>query len=126
MLLKRSSVIALLAAVFTLSACTEEEMTRSQPVQPKPEPVAPAAVAAPEPEVVVPKHNLGRVEESKQVTPQQLDALKVGVTTEQQVKRLLGDVKPFSLGDGKHILRYDVGKFIFDQQGVLIRKFVSQ
>lgn len=108
--------------VANLSACSEEDMRpQSYPAQPQPVAAEPA-----EPELApVPKHNLGRIADSGSVTPEQLAALKVGVTTEAEVLQLLGEAKPFALGDGKHILRYDVGKFIFDANKILIRKFLN-
>lgn len=113
--------MTLLAAALMLAACSEESLR--PPVQPAPEP-ATTAGGHPKPPPV-PKHNLSRVADAQAVTPEQLEALQVGVSTRQDIVKLLGDVKPFSLGDGKQILRYDVGKFIVDQQGVLIRKFLN-
>ncbi|WP_210397553.1 hypothetical protein [Motiliproteus sediminis] len=117
-------LLVLLAMLF-VAACSEEDF-KPQPRQPVPQPVTPAVTpvedSAPEP---VAPHNLGRVADSRGVTQAQLEALTVGVTTEAEVLQLLGETKPFTLGDGKHILRYDVGKFVFDQNKVLIRKFLN-
>lgn len=115
----------MIVAVLLVTACSEEDF-KPQPINPQPQPVAPATGAASEQPEPVPPHNLGRVADSRGVTQAQLDALTVGVTTEAEVLQLLGETKPFTLGDGKQILRYDVGKFIFDQNKVLIRKFLNQ
>ncbi|WP_207062543.1 hypothetical protein [Motiliproteus sp. SC1-56] len=71
------------------------------------------------------QHNLSKVAEAKPVTAAQLEALTVGETTRDQVVELLGANTPFTLGDGKSILRYDVGKFIFDGENRLLRKFLA-
>jgi hypothetical protein len=82
----------------------------------------PAAVAA-KPTVV--QHHLSRVADAKAVTPEMLASIKEGKTTTVDLIELLGDIKPFTLGDGKRIYRYDIGKFIFDAKGVLLRKHIN-
>lgn len=74
---------------------------------------------------VIPQHNLSQVAEAIQVNPEQLAAIEVGKTTKAELTALLGETKPFTLGDGKQIFRYDVGKFIFGADGVLLRKHLN-
>ncbi len=107
--------------VLVLAGCMEAPGPRLPGAMPSSAPVTDSAKGAP----IAPDHSLSQVAKANPVTVQQLSALQIGVSTEGEVKALLGEVKPFSLGDGKKILRYDVGKFIFDQQGVLMRKFMS-
>ncbi len=71
------------------------------------------------------QHNLSRVGVAKAVTPEMRATLKVGQTTRVQLVEMLGEIKPFSLGDGKKIYRYDVGEFFFDAKGVLLRQHLT-
>lgn len=115
--MKRLSPLGLVLAL-ALAGCTEPVV--------KPQVAAPASPPpAGEAQPAVIKHNLSRVAEAKPVAASVLEGFTLGKTTRAEVAAALGDAKPFSLGDGKSILRYDVGKFIFDQNGVLLRKFLS-
>ncbi len=119
---------ALLLASLTLSGCSEEALRAQAQPQYGATATAPVRTSSPAPKeepIVVPKHNLSRVAAANRVSPQQLDALQVGEARREQVIALLGEIEPFTLGGGKQILRYDVGKFVFDSDGVLIRKFLT-
>lgn len=74
---------------------------------------------------VIVQHNLSQVADAKAVTPAMLATIKVGETTTAQLTELLGEIKPFTLGDGKKIYRYDVGKFIFGADGLLLRQHIN-
>ncbi len=106
--------------VFVLTGCMQ-----APGPGPRPQGAVQSSAMTTEANAPVSTHNLSQVAKANPVSAQQLAALQVGVSTVAEVTALLGEVKPFSLGDGKKILRYDVGKFIFDQQGVLIRQFLS-
>lgn len=124
------SVTLMLMLSLLLTACTQESLKppssqasgTTEANAPGKQPAA-AEDGGKETEVI--KHNLSSVSKARQVTAAQLQGLEVNKATEADVRALLGDIEAFKLGDGKHILRYDLGKFIFNRKGVLIRKFLN-
>jgi hypothetical protein len=118
----RLSVLALL--MVSLLGCGGERVRPQTGVAPAPSSGGSDQTGGAKKTPIV-EHNLSRVATAQPVSKAQLEALEVGRATRPQVLELLGENRPFTLGDGKTILRYDVGKFIFDQQGVLLRKFLA-
>ncbi len=119
--MKRFAAPVLALVIVALTGCIEP------PANIQPQAGSPSASSTPgtDNKPVVVQHNLSRVAGSKAVTPEMLSTIKVGETTTAQLVELLGEIKPFTLGDGKKIYRYDVGKFIFDANGVLLRQHVN-
>ena len=115
--MKRVALPALLMAALT--ACTDPG------VQPQPASQSSAATTSQPQQPVIPQHNLSRVADAKVVSPEALAQIEIGKTTTSELIQLLGEIKPFTLGDGKQIYRYDVGKFIFGADGVLLRKHLN-
>ena len=108
--------------LLSLAGCTEQNVQPQTGAQSSSQPAAgEGAPAQPQ----VPVHNLSRVTEARSVTPEVLATIEVGKTTVAQLTQLLGETKPFTLGDGKQIYRYDLGKFIFGADGVLLRKHIN-
>ena len=109
---------SVLVPVLALTGCIEP------PANVQPQTGSTSAAGAEQKQVVV-QHDLSRVADAKAVTPEMLATIKVGETTTAELVDLLGEIKPFTLGDGKQIYRYDVGKFIFGADGKLLRQHVN-
>ncbi|MEH6471147.1 MAG: hypothetical protein V7752_07850 [Halopseudomonas sp.] len=112
-------VVSVLVLFLGLMGCAEENL------QPQSATQSEASSANDPQKPVIPQHNLSQVADAKAVTPEMLATIEVGKTTTAQLIELLGEIKPFTLGDGKQIFRYDVGKFIFDADGVLLRQHIN-
>ncbi|MEH6826175.1 MAG: hypothetical protein V7629_19980 [Motiliproteus sp.] len=92
-------------------------------VQPQQGTQSGAATTNTYPQTVVPKHNLSQKAKANKTTPEMLATLVEGKTSIAQLVELLGEIKPYTLGDGKKIYRYDIGTYIFGADGVLLRHY---
>lgn len=115
----------LMVSVFMLglAGCAEQGIQPQSGSQTPPQPGS--ATPADPAQAQVPVHNLSRVAVAKPVSAELLATIVEGKTTTAELVQLLGEIKPFTLGDGKQIYRYDLGKFIFGADGVLLRQHLN-
>lgn len=108
-----------------LAGCSDPNLQPQSASQSRPQSTNQAADTNTPQTPAIPVHNLSRIGTAKALTPEALASIEVGKTTRAQLVELLGEIKPFTLGDGKQIYRYDIGKFIFGADGVLLRQHIS-